>query len=245
MIKVKDISNYLESIAPISLQETYDNSGLLVGNNENLVSGIITTLDITEEIIQEAIDLKCNLIVAHHPIIFKGVKKLNGNNYVEKCIIKAIKNDINIYAIHTNLDNIHTGINRKIGEKLGFKKMHILQPKSDNLLKLTFFVPVNEAEKVLNAIHEAGAGQIGNYKNCSFSTIGEGTFMPNNDANPFIGNTNILERVNEKRVEVILPKHLKNKILEALKNHHPYEEVAYYLHELINTNQETGAGMYF
>lgn len=243
MIKVSDIAQYLERISPIALQEDYDNAGLLVGNKEQEVSGVLCTLDITEEVIAEAIRKKCNMIVAHHPIIFRGLKKLTGKNYVEKCVIKAIKNDIALYAIHTNLDNVHVGVNKKIADKLQLNNTRILSVKNNNLLKLTFFVPMRDTEKVLNAVFEAGAGQIGEYKNCSFKLVGTGTFTPSDNANPHIGEANKHEEVQENRVEVILPKYAQNAVMNALRSNHPYEEVAYYLSELINDNQETGAGM--
>jgi dinuclear metal center YbgI/SA1388 family protein len=225
------------------LQEEYDNSGLLVGTYETEVTGILVSLDCTEAVVEEAILEKCNIIIAHHPIIFKGLKKLTGSNYIERTVIKAIQNNIAIYAIHTNLDHVHVGVNRKIGEKLGIKNMRILKPKTDTLLKLVTFIPTEAKDIVLNALYGAGAGSIGNYRNCSFQLIGEGTFTPNEDANPHIGSANKAEKVSEARIEVLLPSHLKNGVIQALKKSHPYEEVAYYLSKLENENQEAGAGM--
>jgi dinuclear metal center YbgI/SA1388 family protein len=242
-IKIKDVTAYLESMAPRAYQESYDNSGLITGDPTALVKGILVTLDCIEEVVQEAIDTQCNLIVAHHPIVFKGLKKLTGSNYVERTIIKAIKNDIAIYAIHTNLDNVHSGVNRKIGEKLGLKDLQILLPKKDTLCKLTTFIPEENTETVLSALHEAGAGQIGNYKNCSFRIQGTGTFKPTTSANPHIGRENQQEFVKETRIEVIFPAWLEAKVMAALKNSHPYEEVAHYISVLNNENQEVGAGM--
>lgn len=242
-MKIKDITAHLESIAARAYQESYDNSGLLTGNPTDEVNGILVTLDCTEEVVQEAITKKCNLIVAHHPIIFKGLKKLTGSNYVERTILKAIKNDIAIYAIHTNLDNVYTGVNRKIAEKIGLSNLKILAPKSDVLMKLVTFIPNEQAETVLHALYEAGAGRIGNYSNCSFKVEGTGTFMPNELANPHIGSALKQEFVQETRAEVIFPGYLKDQILKALKKAHPYEEVAYYLTSLHNENQEVGAGM--
>jgi dinuclear metal center YbgI/SA1388 family protein len=242
-IKIKDVTAYLESIAPRAYQESYDNSGLITGDPSALVNGILVTLDCIEEVVQEAIDSQCNLIVAHHPIVFKSLKKLTGSNYIERTIIKAIKNDIAIYAIHTNLDNVHSGVNKKIGEKLGLKNLKILSPKKNILCKLTTFIPEEHAETVLAALHEAGAGQIGNYKNCSFRIKGTGTFMPSAEANPHIGTANQQEYVSETRAEVVFPAYLEAKIIGALKNSHPYEEVAYYISVLNNENQEVGSGM--
>lgn len=242
-VTIKDVTNYLEAWAPRAYQEDYDNSGLLTGNPIDPVKGILVTLDCIESVVDEAIDLGCNLIVAHHPIIFRGLKRITGQNYVERTIIKAIKNDIAIYAIHTNLDNVHTGVNKKIAERIGLKNTSILVPKKETLTKLVTFAPKENTGDVLNALHEAGAGNIGNYKNCSFKVPGIGSFMPNEKANPHIGQAHELERVEEERIEVIFPSHLSNAILAALKKSHPYEEVAYYLTSLENENQEVGAGM--
>ncbi len=243
MIKIKDITGFLESIAPRSYQESYDNSGLLTGNADAEVKGILVSLDCTEEVVDEAIQLNVNLIVAHHPIIFKGLKKLTGQNYIERTIIKAIKNDIAIYSIHTNLDNVYKGVNKKIAERLGLKNIKILSPKKDTLSKLVTFVPQENKEAVLTALYEAGAGQIGNYTNCSFTTSGTGTFLPNESANPHLGAVNQLEKVTEGRIEVIFPGYLESRIMAALRKAHPYEEVAHYLSRLENENQEVGSGM--
>lgn len=242
-LTVKEITDHLESLAPPAYQESYDNSGLLTGYPAQPVTGILITLDCTEAVVEEAIDRHCNLIVAHHPIIFKGLKKLTGSNYVERTVIKAIRNNIAIYAIHTNLDNVRSGVNRKICEKIGLKNMAILLPKSEVLTKLVTFIPKAHTEIVMAALHAAGAGQIGNYENCSFRIDGTGTFRPNEKANPAIGERFMQEVVEETRVEVIFPGYLEGKILRELKKAHPYEEVAYYLTELKNTNQEVGSGM--
>ncbi len=242
-MQIKDVAHYLESLAPLSLQESYDNAGLLTGNPTDVVSGILVTLDCTEEIVEEAIQSNCNLIVAHHPIIFRGLKKLTGSNYIERTVISAIRNNIAIYAIHTNLDNIITGVNRKICEKIGLMNLSILSPKKGTLSKLVAFIPKDHVETVLEGVYNAGAGQIGNYSNCSFQTEGTGTFLPTEGANPQTGEVGNLEKVKEVRVEVLVPAHLENAIVKALKKHHPYEEVAYYLTSLVNENQEVGAGM--
>ncbi|QCK15839.1 Nif3-like dinuclear metal center hexameric protein [Mangrovivirga cuniculi] len=243
MTKIKDVINYLETWAPPSLQEGYDNSRLIVGNPSDEISNVLITLDCVEEVVEEAIEKGANLIIAHHPIVFKGLKSLTGKNYVERTVIKAIKNDIAIYAIHTNLDNVVTGVNAKLAEKIGLSNLKILQPKNNNLQKLVVFVPESHAEKVLTAMGEAGAGQIGDYKNCSFSVKGTGSFQPTDNANPYIGESGKLEKVEEKRIEVLVPRHLSGNILNAAKNAHPYEEMAYYLNDLSNVNQETGSGM--
>lgn len=243
MAKIKDITDLLESIAPRAYQEDYDNAGLITGNLSQEVTGILCTLDCVESIIDEAIEKNCNLIVAHHPIVFKGLKQLNGKNYVERTIIKAIKNDIAIYAIHTNLDSVDNGVNKKIADKIGLENTKILAPKSSNLTKLEVFIPVEDTDKVLEAIHKVGAGNIGNYSNCSFKVEGTGTFKPNELANPTIGSSNSQEYVKENKVEVIFPSHLEGRVLAAMKQSHPYEEVAYYLQSLKNKNQDVGSGM--
>ena len=242
-IKIKDVTRYLEAWAPLSYQESYDNSGLLTGDLSAEVTGILVSLDCTEDVVDEAIQTKCNLIIAHHPILFKGIKKLTGTNYVERTIIKSITNNIAIYSIHTNLDNIHTGLNKKICEKIGLKNLRVLEPKSDTLNKLVTYVPNENAEKVTDALYEAGAGQIGEYKNCSFQTQGIGTFMPTESTNPHIGDKNKQTYVDEAKVELIFPAYLKKQILAALRKAHPYEEVAYYIFPLLNENQHVGSGM--
>jgi dinuclear metal center YbgI/SA1388 family protein len=242
-IKIKDVTRYLEEWAPLPYQESYDNSGLLVGDFSAEVKGIMLALDCTEHVVDEAIQNNCNLVVAHHPILFKGVKRLTGGNYVERTLMKAIKHDVAIYAIHTNLDNIHTGVNKKICDKVGLKNLKILSPKSDTLNKLVTFVPKEKAQEVSEALYNAGAGQIGDYKNCSFQLQGVGTFMPTEQADPYIGEQGKQTYVDEVRVEVIFPAHKKKQILNGLRQAHPYEEVAYYMTPLYNDNQEVGSGM--
>ncbi len=243
MPSIKDITNYLEQLAPLAYQESYDNAGLIVGSPETTVTGILATLDCTEDIIHEAIKRDCNLIVAHHPIVFKGLKRFNGKNYVERAVMLAIKNDIAIYATHTNLDSVKGGVNYMIAKKLGLENVRILSPKKQILKKLVTFVPVENTKAVLEAIHTAGAGQIGEYKNCSFSTEGTGRFTPSGSADPFIGTLNEAEEVSENRIEVIFDAPQEAQILRALKKAHPYEEVAYYLSILENENQEVGSGV--
>lgn len=241
--KIKDVTSHLERLAPSAYQESYDNSGLITGNPEWSVKGVLVTLDCIEIVVEEAIQQNCNLIIAHHPIVFKGLKRLTGKNYVERTIIKAIKNDIAIYAIHTNLDNVHHGVNRRIAEKIGLTDLKLLVPKANTLKKLVTFIPKDAVQTVMDALHAAGAGNIGNYKNCSFSTTGTGTFQPTASANPKIGEPGKLEHVEENRVELIFPSVLEHHVIAALKAAHPYEEVAYYLTSLDNDNQEVGSGM--
>ena len=243
MVKIREVTTFLEEIAPPAYQESYDNARLITGHPETEVSGVLVSLDAIESVIDEAIAQGCNLVVAHHPIIFKGLKSLTGKNYVERTVIRAIKNDIAIYAIHTNLDHVFQGVNRKICEKIGLHSLHILAPKADTLTKLVTFVPMGDTDRVVSALSEAGAGVIGNYTKCSFQVTGTGTFEPNEQAHPHIGKHHQLERVEEKRVEMIFPKPLSSRVLQALRQAHPYEEVAYYLHDLENENPEVGAGM--
>ena len=240
---INNIIESLERLAPRVYQEEYDNSGLLTGNPTEEVKGILITLDCTEDVVEEALAKSCNLIVAHHPILFKGIKKLTGQTYVERVLIKAIQNNIAIYAVHTNLDNVINGVNKKIAERIGLKNLQILLPKKNTLMKLVTFIPKEHKETVLASLHEAGAGQIGNYKNCSFTVEGEGAFLPADHANPFKGSKGVLEKTDEDRVEVIFPTFLRGKVLSALQDSHPYEEVAYYLTSLENENQEVGAGI--
>ncbi len=243
MVKIKDITQYLEQFAPLYYQESYDNCGLLIGDEDWQVNGVLLSLDCTEPVVEEAIETDCNLIIAHHPIWFRPLKKLSGKSYVERTIIKAIKNDVAIYAIHTNLDNVKPGVNEKLAQKLGLINPEILAPRSFGLMKLVTFCPQANTTKVLKALHEAGAGSIGNYKDCAFVTEGTGTFRPNEQANPHIGQANQLKKVAEERIEVIFSKDLQQEILKSLFQAHPYEEVAYYFQELANINQEVGSGM--
>lgn len=240
---IRDIISEIEQFAPPSYQESYDNSGLLVGNKESKITGVLLSLDCTEEVIDEAIKLKCNLIVAHHPIIFGGLKRLTGANYVERTVIKAIQNNIAIYACHTNLDNVKHGVNAKIAEKLGLTNLKILSPKKQLLKKLVTYVPATHLEKVRESLFEAGAGNIGNYDNCSFNISGTGTFRGNENSNPFIGEKGKISFENETRIEVIFEAINESRILKNLLTNHPYEEVAFDVYPLENTYQNVGSGM--
>ncbi|MFK7899741.1 MAG: Nif3-like dinuclear metal center hexameric protein [Cyclobacteriaceae bacterium] len=243
MNQIEEVINYLESFAPLDYQEGYDNAGLLVGDKKADLTGILISLDITEVVIDEAIQKGCNLIVAHHPIIFSGLKKLTGKNYVERTVIKAIKNDIALYAAHTNLDNIQQGVNQKIAQKIGLKNTRILSPKKGVLKKLTFFCPSSHSQSVVKELHTIGAGTIGNYSDCSFRTTGEGTFTPNEQASPHTGAIHKAEKVKEDRIELLVPSHLSQQAVATLHINHPYEEVAYYLQNLENSSQDIGSGM--
>ncbi len=243
-MQVKQITQILEDFAPPALQESYDNAGLIIGSREQEVSGILIALDVTEQVIDEAVSLGYNMIVSHHPIVMSGIKRFNGNNYVEKCVIKCIQNNIAVYSCHTNADSVLNGVNGKIGEKLGLVNCKILDPKKDSLLKLVTFIPVEHAENVRNEIFKAGAGHIGNYDSCSFNTEGYGTFKGNEGANPFVGDIGKVHVEKEVRVETIFPSFLKNRITAALLKSHPYEEVAYDIYPLKNEWTETGSGMF-
>ena len=240
---IQKIISALENMAHPSLQENYDNAGLLTGSTSWNCTGIICSLDVTEEVVMEAVEKKCNLIVAHHPIIFGGLKKINGKNYVEQTVIAAIKNDIAIYAIHTNLDNVLAGVNGRIASMLGLKNVSILAGKESTLRKLYTFVPSGKAEQVRTAIFEAGAGQIGNYSECSFNTDGMGTFKAGNNSNPFVGTKGERHTEAETRVEVIFPSYLQDKIISAMIAAHPYEEVAYDVLQLSNNHPGVGSGL--
>jgi dinuclear metal center YbgI/SA1388 family protein len=242
-MKIQDIATFLETIAPAGLQENYDNAGLLTGSAGWNCTGIITTLDATEEVVLEAIEKNCNLVVAHHPIIFGGLKKINGKNYVEKAVITAIKNDIAIYAIHTNLDNVLQGVNGKMADMLGLKNRKILQQKKNVLKKLVTYVPALQAETVRAAIFEAGGGHVGNYSECSFNATGEGTFKGGEGTNPFVGTPGNRHTENETKIELVFPSWLERSIYKALIKAHPYEEVAYHIIPLDNMHQDIGSGM--
>jgi len=243
MVTIKDVVTYLESIAPLSLQESYDNAGLIAGDFSSEVKGVLVSLDCTEDIISEAIDHKCNLVISHHPIVFQGLKKLNGRSYVERTVIKAIRNNIAIYAIHTNLDNVLDGVNRKIGEKLGLTNLKILSPKKNQLRKLVTFCPDEFAEKVRSSLFKAGCGQIGNYDECSYNVQGTGTFRALEGAKPFVGEKGIRHSEPETRIEAVFQVQLESQIIKALLSSHPYETVAYDIYSLENYNYEIGSGM--
>lgn len=242
-MKLSEISAILESWAPLSYQESYDNSGLLVGNYQSDISKALITLDCTEAVVQEAIDHRCNLIIAHHPIVFAPIKRLNGSNYVERTLIKAIQNDIAIYAIHTNLDNVSSGVNHLIADKLNLQNRSILSPKKQLLKKLVVYIPKDHFDTVRQAIFDAGAGHIGNYSHCGFSISGQGSFLGNENASPHIGNKGELANVEEMRLETVFPSYLESKILAAMQAAHPYEEVAYDIFLLENKSLTIGSGL--
>ncbi|MGB8194425.1 MAG: Nif3-like dinuclear metal center hexameric protein [Chitinophagaceae bacterium] len=242
-MKIADLIHHLESIAPPAFQESYDNAGLLTGQSSWECTGALTTLDATEEVIMEAVSKKCNLVVAHHPIIFKGLRKINGKNYVEKAVIAAIKNDVAIYAIHTNLDNVLQGVSGKMAEMLGLQNINILSLKEQTLKKLFTFVPIESAEEVRKAIFDAGGGNIGKYSQCSFNMDGTGTFMAKEGADPYIGEVGKPTSTKEMKIEVIFPTYLEGEVVQAMLDAHPYEEVAYDVVALNNLYQYAGSGV--
>jgi dinuclear metal center YbgI/SA1388 family protein len=240
---IKDITNYLETIAPLALQESYDNAGLIVGDDSKEVKGVLICLDSTEEVVDEALKNNCNLVIAHHPIVFSGLKKLNGKNYVERTVIRAIQNNIAIYAAHTNLDNIQQGVNAKICERIGLTNCKILAPKGNLLKKLVTFCPVEHVEKVRKALFDAGCGRIGNYDECSFNAEGTGTFRGGENANPFLGERGKQHHEREIRIETVFESYNEQAVINALFASHPYEEVAYDIYALGNIYQNIGSGM--
>ena len=242
-MKIAEVTAVLETLAPPSLQESYDNAGLLTGQAGWDCTGILCALDATEAIIDEAIAKKANLVVAHHPIIFGGLKKINGKNYVERTVIKAIKNDIAVYAIHTNLDNVIEGVNGKAADLLGLQNRNVLLPKSGTIRKLSCFVPVDHLEVVRTSLFEAGAGSIGKYSECSFSLTGTGTFNGGPGTKPFVGESGKRHEEQEARLEVVYPAHLERQILAALHRDHPYEEVAFDCYQLANAQPGIGSGI--
>lgn len=242
-MKIKEIVSALERFAPLPLQDGFDNAGLQIGLTDAEATGALLCLDVTEAVLDEAIALGYNLVIAHHPLMFKGCKSITGKDYVEHCILKAIKNDIVVYAMHTNLDNARNGVNFKIAEKIGLKNLRVLAPKENSLLKLVTFVPVAEADKVRRALFAAGCGNIGNYDSCSYNSEGEGTFRANAEARPFCGEIGELHREPEVRIETILPVYKEREAVKALLNAHPYEEPAFDLYPLKNDWKQMGAGL--
>ncbi|MEC9209301.1 MAG: Nif3-like dinuclear metal center hexameric protein [Bacteroidota bacterium] len=242
-MKLKEITRYLENIVPLSYQENYDNCGLIVGDENTVVTAALITLDCTEVIVDEAIETGCNLIIAHHPIIFKGLKKLNGSNYIQRTVIKAIKNNIAIYAIHTNLDNALNGVSANIAERLGVENPKILAPKKDLLRQLVVYCPISDANKLRNELFKAGAGDIGNYDECSFTSIGEGTFRAGEGCNPHLGKIGERHIAKEEKIEVIFPRYKEKEIVSVMKSAHPYDEVAYQIYILDNVYENVGSGI--
>ncbi len=242
-MKIKEIVSALERFAPLPLQDGFDNAGLQIGLTEAEATGALLCLDVTEAVLDEAIALGYNLVIAHHPLIFKGYKSITGRDYVERCILKAIKNDLVIYAAHTNLDNAPQGVNFKIAEKIGLKNVRILAPQKNALIKLATYVPADYADAVRQALFSAGCGCIGNYDSCSFNVDGNGTFKAQEGTHPFCGTIGQLSVEAEVRIETVLPAYLQSQAVRALRTAHPYEEPAYDIYPLQNSWMQAGAGV--
>lgn len=240
---VKEIANALEKFAPLPLQDGFDNAGLQIGLTDAEITGVLLCLDVTEEVIDEAVALGYNLIISHHPLLFRPLKRITGCNYVERCVIKALSNGIAIYSAHTNLDNAQGGVNYHIAEKLGLKSVKILVPKENSLLKLVTYVPKAHAAEVRSALFSVGCGSIGNYDSCSYNIEGTGTFRANEQCNPFCGEIGELHNEPEVRIETVLPSYIKNRVVSALLKVHPYEEPAYDIFPMLNDWQSAGSGI--
>lgn len=242
-MKIKDVLTALERFAPLPLQDGFDNAGLQIGLTDAEATGALLCLDVTESVLDEAIMLGYNLIISHHPLIFKGYKSITGKDYVERCMIKAIKNDLVLYAAHTNLDNAPQGVNFKIAEKIGLTNVEILSPKEQGLLKLVVFVPTKKADTLREALFSAGCGCIGKYDSCSYNLEGIGTFRAHPGSNPFSGKIGEKHREKEVRIETIFPFYKKNEVIKALLSAHPYEEPAYDIYAVQNDWGQAGAGV--
>ncbi|MDR0429292.1 MAG: Nif3-like dinuclear metal center hexameric protein [Tannerellaceae bacterium] len=242
-MNVLDIIKEIEKHAPLPLQEGFDNAGIQVGDVNQPATGALLCLDVTEAVIDEAVSLGCNLIISHHPLAFKPFKSLTGSNYVERCMMKACKHDMVIYAAHTNLDNVVGGVNYRIAERIGLQNIRILSPQKNALLKLVAFVPEAYAKTVRDALFNAGAGHIGNYDSCSFNLKGEGTFRAGEKATPFVGETGKLHTEREERIETIIPAFRKSSITRTLLSAHPYEEPVFDFYPLTNTWNMAGSGI--
>ncbi|WP_352422622.1 Nif3-like dinuclear metal center hexameric protein [Proteiniphilum sp.] len=242
-MRIKEVLQTIEQVAPLPLQESYDNSGLQVGDINREVTGILLCIDVTEDVIDEAISLGCNLVISHHPIAFRPFRSLTGKNYTERCMMQAIRHDIVLYAAHTNLDNARGGVNYKLAEILELQNMKILQPLENALLKFVTTVPLQHAESVRNALFNAGAGNIGNYDSCSYNLSGEGTFRAKEGANPHIGEIDRLHFEPEVRIETVIPVMKKEEVLRALLAVHPYEEPVFDFYPIANNWPQHGSGV--
>ncbi|MCB0795062.1 MAG: Nif3-like dinuclear metal center hexameric protein [Flavobacteriales bacterium] len=233
----------MERSAPAMLQESYDNVGLLVGDPDGEVSGALVCLDVTEGVIEEAITHGCGLIIAHHPLIFKGLKRLVGSDPVQRMVIKAIRQDIAVMAVHTNLDNVAWGVNGELAQRIGLSPAHVLETRPDQLRKLVVFVPRDHVEPVRNALFQSGAGQLGRYDECSFGVDGTGTFRAGAGSEPFVGVIGERHDEAEVRLEVIYPTMIERSLLRAMMEAHPYEEVAHFIHPVLIGHPQIGSGL--
>lgn len=242
-MRIKEIIQVIEQLAPLPLQEEYDNSGLQCGDPNRETTGVLLAIDVTEDVVEEAIALGCNLIITHHPIAFRPFRSLTGRNYVERSMVMAIRNDIALYAAHTNLDNAQGGVNYRLAEMLELQNVKILSPRENALLKFVTTVPVQHAESVRNALFNAGAGHIGHYDSCSYNLTGEGTFRPGAGSNPFVGESERLHFEPEVRIETVVPVMKKEEVLRALLAVHPYEEPVFDLYPIANEWARHGSGV--
>lgn len=243
LLKIRHITDILENIAPLQLQESYDNSGLLIGSAEEEIDKLLITLDVTEEVIDEAIDKSCGMIIAHHPLIFGGIKRLTGSDLTERLVVKSIKNNIAIYAIHTNLDNVSNGVNEILTKKLNLINTKILSPKKSGLYKIAVYCPISHLGVLQDAMFNSGSGHIGNYDSCSYYSEGKGTFRALDGTNPYVGKQGELHTENEYRLETIVSEYNLHKTINAMLKAHPYEEPAYDIYKLENSPADIGSGM--
>ncbi len=242
-MKIGDVLQVIESFAAPALQEDYDNAGLITGNKDWTCTGILCTLDVMPAVVEEALQYNCNLIIAHHPIVFRGIKRVNTDNYIGEVLVKAVKSDVAIYAAHTNLDNVALGVSNTIAQKIGLKNCRVLKPKTGLLRRLITFAPLDKAEAVRKAVFAAGAGHIGNYSECSFNSEGMGTFKAEAGADPHVGEVGKQHQEKEVKIEVVYPFYLEHKVVDAMLEAHPYEEVAYDIFAMENTHNSVGAGL--
>ena len=240
---IKEIIDCIEEFAPPALQESWDNSGLITGNPETKVHSALISLDVTEEVINDAIEHGDNLIIAHHPIIFSGIKRLNGYSETERVVIKAIKHDIAIYAAHTSIDIVKNGVSWRMARKLGLVSVDTLSKGKGLLKKFVVYVPQSHADLVRDALFDAGAGNIGNYSSCSFNSAGYGTFKGNESTTPFAGNPGEFHTEEEIKIETVFPFYLQSKVISSVLKVHPYEEVAYDIFPLENKHDSIGLGV--
>ncbi len=240
---ITEIIDVLEDFSPLSLQESYDNSGLILGDRERDVKAVLLCLDITEEVLDEAEEKGAGLVISHHPVIFKGLKGLTGSNYTERVVLKSVRGNIALYAAHTNADRVWGGVNSRLAEKIGLKEPRILSPVKGMLRKLVVFVPTEHASRVREAVFSAGAGHIGEYDRCSFNIEGEGSFRGSENTDPYVGSAGSTHLEKELRIETIYPAFMEKRILKAMIEAHPYEEVAYDIYKLHNRWDRAGTGI--
>lgn len=239
---IRSIINAIEDFAPRALQEDYDNSGLQAGDVTNICTGVLLALDVNKETVKEAKENNFNFIVSHHPILFKGIKSITPTSDIGSILIDAITHNISIYSAHTSLDNARFGVSYRMADKLKLQHIHTLQPQASKLCKLVVFAPTAYAESIKRALAKSGAGEIGDYRGCSYSMDGLGAYEATANAHPFIGEIGELHEEAETRIEVILPKRLLSQSLKAMLKVHPYEEPAYDIIPLLNNDAYSGSG---